>query len=190
MNFDFQEILSITMVLFAVIDVIGALPVIIDLRVKVGKIHAEKASFISLLIMVVFLFVGEQILKIIGIDLGSFAIAGAFVLFFIAVEMILGIRLYKDSVPATASVVPIAFPLIAGAGTITTLLSLKAQYHTENIVVGIVVNIILVYAVLKNTLYLEKLLGEGGINIMRKVFGVILLALAVKLFRSNATLLL
>ncbi|MES2836248.1 MAG: MarC family protein [Bacteroidota bacterium] len=190
MHFDFNEILSITMVLFAVIDVVGSIPVIIDLRVKVGSINAEKASFASLAIMIVFLFIGEQILRIIGIDLGSFAIAGSFVLFFIAIEMILGIRLYKDSVPNTASIVPIAFPLIAGAGTITTLLSLKAQYHTENIVVGVVINILFVYVALKNVGFIEKVLGEGGINILRKVFGVILLALAVKLFRSNATLLL
>jgi multiple antibiotic resistance protein len=138
--------------------------------------------------MVVFLFVGEQLLNIIGIDIHSFAIAGAFVLFFLALEMILGIRLYKDTVPATASIVPIAFPMIAGAGTMTTLLTLKAQYHTENILIAIVLNVIVVYFVLKYTYVLEKILGTGGIEVLRKVFGVIILALAVKLFQINVNI--
>ena len=184
--FNIKEILTVSMILFAVIDVIGAIPVLIDLRSKIGYIQAEKASFASLAIMLVFLFVGEQILSLIGIDINSFAIAGSFVLFFIAIEMILGIRLYKDSVPETASIVPIAFPLIAGAGTMTTLLSLKAEYHNANIIIAIFLNMIFVYLVLKNTKYLEQLLGPGGINIIRKIFGVILLAIAVKLFRTNA----
>ena len=184
--FDFKEILTVSMILFAVIDVIGSIPVLIDLRTKIGYIQAEKASLASLAIMLVFLFVGEKILGLIGIDINSFAIAGSFVLFFIAIEMILGIRLYKDSVPETASIIPIAFPLIAGAGTMTTLLSLKAEYHTSTIIVAIFLNMIFVYLVLKNTKYLESLLGPGGINIVRKVFGVILLAIAVKLFRTNA----
>ncbi len=184
--FNLKEILTVSMILFAVIDVIGSIPVLIDLRTKIGFIQAEKASIASLVIMIVFLFVGEQILGIIGLDVNSFAIAGSFVLFFIAIEMILGITLYKDSVPATASIVPIAFPLIAGAGTMTTLLSLKAEYHDSNIIVAICLNMVFVYLVLKNTKYLERLLGPGGINIVRKVFGVILLAIAVKLFRTNA----
>lgn len=186
MHFDLKEIFTVTMILFAVIDVIGSLPVLIDLREKVGHIQSEKASIVSLFIMLAFLFVGNSILNLIGIDISSFAIAGSFVLFFIALEMILGITLYKDSVPSTASIVPIAFPLIAGAGTMTTLLSLKAQYHTESIVISIFVNIVIVYIVLKNTARLANLLGTGGVNIIRKVFGVILLAIAVKLFRSNA----
>jgi multiple antibiotic resistance protein len=184
--FNAKEILTVSMILFAVIDVIGSIPVIIDLRSKVGYIEAGKASAASLAIMIVFLFVGEQILEIISIDIHSFAIAGSFVLFFIAIEMILGIRLYKDSVPETASIVPIAFPLIAGAGTLTTLLSLKAEYRDINIVVAILLNIVVVYIVLKNTRHLERILGNGGINILRKVFGVILLAIAVKLFKTNA----
>lgn len=186
MQLDIKEISTITMILFAVIDVIGSIPVLIDLKTKVGHIQSEKASLVSLIIMVTFLFLGNTILDIIGIDLSSFAIAGSFVLFFIALEMILGITLYKDSVPETASIVPIAFPLIAGAGTMTTLLSLKAQYHTENIVVAIVFNIVIVYFVLKNMGKISDFLGTGGVNIVRKVFGVILLAIAVKLFRSNA----
>ncbi len=173
------------MILFAVIDIVGSVPIIIDLRQKVGKIQSEKASIVALFIMVIFLFVGESILNLIGIDVNSFAIAGAFILFFLALEMILGIRLYKDDAPETASIVPIAFPLIAGAGTMTALLSLRAEYAVQNIIIAIVVNIILVYAVLKLSGKIEKILGNGGIAVLRKVFGVILLAIAVKLFRTN-----
>ncbi len=180
-----KEITTVSMILFAVIDVVGSIPVLIDLRQRVGHIQSEKASIVSLFIMILFLYLGNSILGLIGIDLGSFAIAGSFVLFFIALEMILGIRLYKDSVATTASIVPIAFPLIAGAGTLTTLLSLKAQYHDINIIVAILINVLIVYLVLKNTGKLAELLGEGGVNIVRKIFGVILLAIAVKLFKTN-----
>ncbi len=135
--------------------------------------------------MLVFFFIGDSILELIGLDISSFAIAGSLVIFFIAIEMILGVRLYKDSVPETASIVPIAFPLIAGAGTLTTLLSIKAEYHTVNIIAAIVVNVFFVYLVLRNVKYLEKILGSGGINILRKVFGIVLLAIAIKLFRTN-----
>ena len=134
--------------------------------------------------MLVFFFIGDSILELIGLDISSFAIAGSLVIFFIAIEMILGVRLYKDSVPETASIVPIAFPLIAGAGTLTTLLSIKAEYHTVNIIAAIVVNVFFVYLVLRNVKYLEKILGSGGINILRKVFGIVLLAIAIKLFRT------
>jgi len=180
-----KEIISIAMILFAVIDVVGSIPVLIELRRNAGEIESEKAAIASLLIMVVFLFVGESILHLIGLDISSFAVAGSFVLFFIALEMILGIRLYKDSVAKTASIVPIAFPLIAGAGTMTTLLSLKAEYRDINIVIAIVLNVAVVYAVLRNMHRIESILGEGGINIVRKVFGIILLAIAVKLFKTN-----
>lgn len=173
------------MILFAVIDIIGSIPIIIDLRKKVGQIQSEKASIVAMLIMILFLFVGVQILNLIGIDVYSFAVAGSFVLFFLAIEMILGIQLYKEDSPKTASVVPLAFPLIAGAGTMTTILSLKAEFHTINIVIGIILNSIFVYAVLKSSSKIEKLIGEGGINVVRKIFGVILLAIAVKLFTSN-----
>lgn len=187
MHFDLKEIGTISMVLFAVIDVIGSIPIIIDLRSKIGHIQSEKATLVSGLIMVIFLFVGESILNLIGIDINSFAIAGSFIIFFLALEMILGIRFYKEESPATASIVPIAFPLIAGAGTLTTLLSIRAEYkHVENIVIAILINLVFVYFVLKNSYRLEKLLGTGGINILRKIFGVILLAIAVKLFRTNA----
>ena len=185
MQINFKEIITATMILFAVIDIIGSIPIIIDLRKKVGKIQSEKASLVAMLIMIMFLFVGAQILNLIGIDVYSFAVAGSFVLFFLAIEMILGIQLYKEDSPKTASVVPLAFPLIAGAGTMTTILSLKAEFHTINIVIGIILNIIFVYAVLKSSSKIEKLIGEGGINVVRKIFGVILLAIAVKLFTSN-----
>jgi multiple antibiotic resistance protein len=151
----------------------------------VGHIQSEKASIVAAIIMITFLFVGEEILKLIGIDVNSFAVAGAFVLFFLALEMILGIRLYRDEVAETASIVPIAFPLIAGAGTMTTLLSMRAEFQTINIIAAIIINIILVFGVLKSSARIEKLLTKNGLGVIRKVFGVILLAIAVKLFASN-----
>ncbi len=185
MTLNFKEIATASMILFAVIDIVGSIPIIIDLRQKVGHIQSEKASIVALFIMIIFLFVGESILNLIGIDVNSFAIAGSFILFFLAIEMILGIRLYKDDAPSTASIVPLAFPLIAGAGTMTSLLSLRAEYEVQNIIVAIIVNTILVYIVLKLSAKIEKILGNGGLAVLRKVFGVILLAIAVKLFKTN-----
>ena len=185
MDLNFREIVTVSMILFSVIDIVGSIPVIIAIRKNVGTIHSEKTSVVALIIMLVFLFVGENILSLIGLDLASFAIAGSFILFFLALEMILGVKLYKDEMPETASVVPIAFPLIAGAGTMTTLLSLRSQYNIQTIIIGVVLNMILVYLCLKNLGFLEKLLGQTGIAILRKVFGFILLAIAVKLFRGN-----
>lgn len=182
--FDFVEILKVTTVLFAVIDIIGSIPVILNLKQKAGSIDAFKASWVSMAIMVIFLFVGNSILDIIGIKVEDFAIAGSFVLFFIALEMILGIRIYRDEVPATASVVPLAFPLIAGTGTLTTLLSIRAEYNILSILIAILLNVVIVYFVLKYLNLLEKLLGVGGIAILKKVFGIVLLALAIKLFRK------
>jgi multiple antibiotic resistance protein len=185
MELNFKEIVTATMVLFAVIDIVGSIPIIIDLRQKVGHIQSEKASVVAMFIMILFLFLGVQILNLIGIDVYSFAVAGSFVIFFLAIEMILGVQLYKEESPKTASVVPLAFPLIAGAGTMTTILSLKAEFQTINIIVAIIVNVIFVYIVLKSSAKIERLIGEGGINVIRKIFGVILLAIAVKLFASN-----
>lgn len=175
------------MILFAVIDIIGSIPIIIQLRQKAGHIQSEKASLVSLLIMIMFLYLGEEILNLIGIDINSFAIAGSFILFFLSLELILGISLYKDDPKHTAStsIVPLAFPLIAGAGTMTSLVSLRAEYEIQNIIVAIFLNIGLVYFVLKNTRWIEKMLGSMGVVILRKVFGIILLAIAVKLFRTN-----
>jgi multiple antibiotic resistance protein len=186
--FNYNQIFSVTMILFAIIDILGSIPIVISLRNKTGHIQSGKASVVALLIMILFLFVGEQMLKIIGLDISSFAIAGSLVIFIIAMEMILGINLFKEEVPASVSIVPLAFPLIAGSGTLTTLLSLKSEYDTQNIIVGIIVNMLFVYIVLKNTVRLEKLLGATGLNILRKAFGIILLAIAIKLFRNNTGL--
>lgn len=185
MELDFKEIVTVGMVLFAVIDIVGTIPIMVDLKSKHGHIESEKASLVAGLIMVIFLFVGEEFLNIIGIDVHSFAVAGSFVLFFLALEMILGIRIYRDEESSSASIVPIAFPLIAGAGTMTTLLSLKAQYQTINILIAIVLNIIIVYIVLKSSTKIEKMLGNNGLGVIRKAFGVVLLAIAVKLFAGN-----
>ncbi|WP_136467813.1 MarC family protein [Flagellimonas onchidii] len=185
MHFSLKEIITASMVLFAVIDILGSIPIIISLRSKVGHIQSEKASIVAACIMTAFLFVGESILALIGIDVNSFAVAGAFVIFFLALEMVLGVTLFKHDEPESASVVPIAFPIIAGAGTLTSILALRAEYHVENIVIAIVVNIIFVYLVLKSSARIERLLGKNGLNVIRKVFGVILLAIAVKLFATN-----
>ena len=151
LGLDFKEIVTIGMVLFAVIDIVGTIPIIVDLRQKYGHIESEKASIVAGIIMIVFLFVGEELLNLIGIDVHSFAVAGSFVLFFLALEMILGIRIYKEEEASSASIVPLAFPLIAGAGTMTTLLSLRSQFQTVNIIIAIILNIILVYIVLKSS---------------------------------------
>jgi len=182
------EILKVTMILFAVVDIIGSIPVIINLRQQSGGINPMKASGVSLLIMVVFLFVGQSILNLIGITEGDFAIAGSFVLFFIALEMILGIKIYREETASTASVVPLAFPLIAGTGTLTTLLSIRAEYNLLSILLAILINMIIVYFVLRYLNVVERLLGVGGIAILKKVFGIILLALAIKLFRTHSGL--
>ena len=175
------------MVLFAVIDIIGNIPIIIDLRKKAGHIQSEKASIIAGIIMILFLFLGKAILQLIGIDVNSFAVAGSFILFFIALEMILGITLYKEeeTTAMTASVFPLAFPLIAGPGSLTTLLSLRAEYRIENIIVAVIMNVLIIFIVLKTSARIERFIGQNGINIIRKVFGVILLAISVKLFAHN-----
>lgn len=185
MNFSIKEIVTATMILFAVIDILGSIPIILDLRNKVGHIQSEKASLVSAIIMIAFLFLGEALLHLIGIDVNSFAVAGSFVLLFLALEMILGVKLYKDDAPESASVVPLAFPLIAGAGSLTTILSIKAEFETINIFIAILLNIVFVYAVLKSSRKIENLLGQGGLSVIRKIFGVVLLAIAVKLFADN-----
>ena len=180
-----KEIFTASIILFAVIDIIGNIPLIISLREKVGHIQSEKASLIAAIIMIGFLFIGEEIVKLIGIDINSFAVAGSFVIFFLALEMILGITIYRDEAPETASIVPLAFPMIAGAGTMTSLLSLRAEYHVINIILAIIINIVFVYIILKSSKHIGNWLGKSGINIIRKVFGIVLLAIAVKLFTSN-----
>jgi multiple antibiotic resistance protein len=183
---DLKEILSATLILFAVIDIMGSIPLIISLRKKVGHIQSEKASIVAAAIMIAFLFVGERILKYFGVDINSFAVAGALVLLILALEMVLGITIIKDEEPKSASIVPLAFPLIAGAGVMTTIVSIRAEFEAINIVIAIILNSILVYGVLKSAAWLERVLGDGGLNVLRKVFGVILLAIAVKLFSENA----
>ena len=191
MEFDLTEIISATMVLFAVIDIIGSIPIILDIKKRAGEVHPEKATLVAMVIMFAFLFVGERIITLIGIDVNSFAVAGSFVLFALAMEMILGVRLFKDdgAPPKVASIVPLAFPIIAGAGSMTSILSLRAEYEAVNIAIAILLNTILVYITLKLTNRLERFFGEGGIAVLKKVFGIVLLAIAIKLFSSNVKLL-
>lgn len=186
---NFTESAAAFMILFAVIDIIGSIPIIIEIKRKSGEIHPVKATVVSFIIMISFLFLGVEIIHLIGIDVNSFAVAGSFVLFFLALEMILGIQLFKEdekTSKSAASIVPLAFPIIAGAGSMTTIISLKAEYETINIAIAIFLNLILVYVVLILTKRIEKFLGPGGIAVLRKIFGVVLLAIAVKLFTSNA----
>ena len=182
---DLKEILTASMVLFAVIDIVGSITIVISLREKAGHIQSEKASLVAAVIMIAFLFLGEKILTLIGIDVNSFAVAGSFAILFLALEMILGITLFKEEALEVASIVPLAFPVIAGAGTMTSLLSLRAEYDLANIIIAILINILIVYIILKSCSRLEKILGKQGINIIRKVFGIVLLAIAVKLFATN-----
>ena len=183
----FKEIISVSLILFSVIDILGSVPIVIDLRKKLGHIQSGKATVIAGIIMIAFLYLGESILRLFGIDTASFAIAGAIVMFLIGMEMVLGITIFKheDASASSASIIPIAFPLIAGAGTLTTLVSLQAEYEAINIIVAILINIIFVYMVLKSSTKIERALGSQGISVITKVFGVILLAIAVKLFATN-----
>ena len=180
------------MVLFAVIDIIGSVPIIIDLKKKHGKIDAFKVSLVALITLIAFLFIGESILAIFGVDIKSFAIAGSFIIFALSLEMILGVELFKNDPneegKGNSLIVPLAFPLIAGAGSITSLLSLRAEYSMLNIIIAVFLNILVVFIVLKSTKYIEKILGSGGIAILRKIFGIILLSIAIKLFLTNTGL--
>ncbi|MGW8123050.1 MarC family protein [Roseivirga echinicomitans] len=189
--FNFREILSVTLILFSVIDILGSIPIVIDLRKKVGQVESGKATLVAGVLMILFLFGGDNLLGLFGIDVGSFAIAGAIVMFIIGMEMILGRSFFKnepiEGATNSSSIVPIAFPLIAGAGTLTTLVSIKAEYGELNILVGIIVNLAFVYLVLKSTDWLEKKIGAGGISVLQKVFGIILLSIAIKLFKDNIT---
>jgi multiple antibiotic resistance protein len=187
LNFSWVQTGTATMILFAVIDIIGSIPVIIEIKRKSGgEIHEERASLVSMIIMIGFLFLGESILNIIGINVNSFAVAGSFVLFFMSLEMVLGVKIFREEVTSkVASIVPLAFPIIAGAGTMTSLISLRAEFEIINIIIAIIINIAIVYAVLRSINFVERLLGQGGIAVVRKVFGIILMAIAVKLFSTN-----
>lgn len=181
-----KELLSVSLILFSVIDILGSIPIIIDLKKKGFQIESLKASTIALSLMLLFLFIGKPLLGMFGVDVESFAVAGSIVLFLIGMEMILGITLFRDHPESkSGTIVPIAFPLIAGAGTMTTIITLKAEYSTLNIALGILFNILVVYTVLRSSDWLGKQLGVGGANILRKVFGIILLAISVKIFKEN-----
>lgn len=183
-----QEIVSAFIVLFAVIDIIGSIPIILNLKEKGREVNAYKASLISLGLLVGFFFVGDIILRLFHVDIASFAVAGAFVIFLMSLEMILDVEIFKNSGPIKeATLVPLVFPLIAGAGSFTTLLSLRAEYATLNILIALILNMAFVFLVLKLTGRVEKILGKGGIYVIRKFFGVILLAIAVRLFTANIT---
>ena len=187
-DINIQELASAFMVLFAVIDITGAVPIINDIQNKGHKISAIKAALASYILLVAFLFVGDGLLNLFSVDISSFAVAGSLVIFVLAVEMIFGIPIFKNDGPSgTASIVPLVFPLIVGAGTLTTLLALRAEYHIINIIIALTLNIMVVYFVLKNVSLVEKVFGKGGVYILRKFLGIILLAISVKLFTSNLT---
>ncbi len=185
---DLKEIFSVTLILFSVIDIVGSIPFIIIIRKREGKIQSAKATLISAGLMIAFLYLGVSILNLFGLDVASFAVAGSIVIFIVAMEMILGITLMKDDPGAkgSGSIVPLAFPLIAGAGTLTTILSLRSVYGEVNILIGILVNLIFVYLVLRSSEWLERVIGQSGFAVLRRVFGVILLAIAVKIFKTHA----
>lgn len=185
MHFSLIEILAAFMVLFAIIDIPGSIPIIVDIKAKSGDVHPMKVTVVSFLIFLAFLFIGSPLLGVFGIDVSSFAIAGSFIIFLIAMEMILGIELFKQDTQGGGAVFPIAFPLIAGAGSITTILSLKAEYQTINIFLALLLNMIIIYLVLRLTSKFERILGKGGLQLLKKVFGVILLSIAIKLFLTN-----
>jgi multiple antibiotic resistance protein len=188
MGFDWVQFGKAFVILFAVIDIVGNVPIIIKLKERAGEIQSLKASVVAMVIMLAFLFFGETLLEVLGVNIKAFAVAGSLILFALAAEMIFGVELFKDD-PATykvVSIVPLAFPLIAGAGTMTTMISLRVEYEAINIALAVVLNVVLVYLVLLSTKKIEKLLGKGGIAILQRVFGIILLAIAVKLFADNA----
>jgi multiple antibiotic resistance protein len=185
MQLNMTEILAAFMVLFAIIDILGSIPIILDLKSKIGTIYPARTTLVAYAIMLLFLFIGEPLLALFGVDISSFAIAGSIIILLMGLEMVLGIQLFKHEAGASGAIVPIAFPLIAGAGSITTLLSLRAEYQMLNILIALSINMIIVYLVLRLTTIFERILGPNGLHILRKFFGIILLAIAIKLFLSN-----
>jgi multiple antibiotic resistance protein len=186
MQIDFNQLLTVSFTLFAVIDIVGSIPLLLSLKKKLGGISEIKATLISGGLMILFLFVGEKFLQILGVDTHSFAVGGSIVIFILGLEMVLGIEFFKSDKNVKASVmVPIAFPLIAGSGTLTTIMSLKANYDTTTILIAIMLNLIIIFVVLKSLDFLERILGPGGMVAVRKFFGVVLLAIAVKIFSIN-----
>ena len=189
-NFSFDQVLTISVTLFAVIDILGSIPIILNLYQRYGVVKAHKTTLFAGLLMILFLYFGRILLRLLGLDLHSFSIAGSIVIFLIGLEMILGHNIFKpDQTYSDVSIVPLAFPLISGAGVLTTLLSMKAEYADTNILIGILVNLVLVYVVLRLIPYLVRKLGDGGIAVLRRIFGIILIAIAVKIFKANTGLL-
>jgi len=185
-GFDWNQLLTVTFTLFAVIDIIGSIPLLHALKKKLGGLHEGKATLISGILMIAFLFAGEKLLQMLGLDRRSFAVGGSIVIFILGLEMVLGVEFFKSEPDAKASVlVPIAFPLIAGSGTLTTIMSLKANFETTTVLLAILINLIIIFIVLKSLDRIEKILGQAGMIAIRKFFGVILLAIAVKIFSSN-----
>ena len=185
MHLNLLEIIASFIVLFAIIDILGSIPIILDIKAKTGSIYPGKTTLVAYGIMLLFLFIGEPLLGLFGVDISSFAIAGSIILLLMGLEMVLGIQLFKHESGGGGAIVPIAFPLIAGAGSITTLLSLRAEYHTVNLLLALSLNMIIVYLVLRLTTFFERILGPNGLHILRKFFGIILLAISIKLFLSN-----
>ncbi|MDR0983322.1 MAG: MarC family protein [Culturomica sp.] len=191
LNISLIEILSAFIVLFAVIDILGAIPIIISLKEQKKTVESGKAAIISFIILVAFLFIGKSLLGLFSVDISSFAVAGAIVLFMLAVEMIFGIEIFKNDGPTdSATIIPLVFPLIAGAASFTTLLSLRAEYEISNIIIALGLNMVCVYFVLRYVDKVQKLIGRAGVYIMRKFFGIILLAISVRLFTANLNALL
>jgi multiple antibiotic resistance protein len=182
---DFNKLLTVTFTLFAVIDIIGSIPVLITLKNKNGKINSLKVTLVCGILMVLFLYVGEPLLKILSLDVHSFAVGGSIVMFLLGLEMVLGLEIFKEEAGATGTIVPIAFPIIAGSGTLTTIMSLKANFEQHYILVGILINLLIIFTALHFLGWLEKILGKAGLIAVRKFFGVILLAIAVKIFGAN-----
>jgi len=188
-NINLSQIITVTLTLFAVIDILGSIPILIGLKQKMGHINSFHATFVSGALMLLFFFFGGEMLRFMGLDVPSFAIAGSLIIFFLGMEMILGIEFFKsEKGEKSGSIVPIAFPLIAGSGTLTTIMSLKASFHSYNILIGILINLIIVFLILRSLKFIEKLIGESGIGVIRKFFGVILIAIAVKIFKENIVL--
>lgn len=187
---DFSQVITITFTLFAVIDVLGSIPIIISLKQKMGgRISAGHATLVSGALMLLFFLIGEQMLNFMGIDLHSFAIAGSIVIFILGLEMVLGIEFFRGEHDVrSGAVVPIAFPLIAGSGTLTTIMSLKSEYNAYNILIAIFINLVFVFITLRSIDFIERILGPNGILVIRKFFGVILLAIAIKIFRGNVNI--
>jgi multiple antibiotic resistance protein len=187
MQSGFNELLTVTFTLFAVIDIVGSIPLLLSLKKQMGGIPEVKATLISGGLMILFLFLGEPLLHVLGVETHSFAVAGSIIIFILGMEMVLGIEFFKADKDSKSLVVPIAFPLIAGSGTLTTIISLKANYNESMLLIAILVNLIIVYAVLKSLDLIERILGPGGMVAIRKFFGVILLAIAIKIFSSNVS---